>query len=80
MRKAEAKWSEDKKETREQYLARLRRVAKATPSTLINKAMQQMANRCELLFKAKGGHFEESLAKSAENKKGGKVKKRSMKK
>ena len=39
-----------------------------------------MTKRCELLFKAKGGHFEESMASSAKNKKGGKVKKRSMKK
>lgn len=59
MRCQEKKWKKNKWETRAQFQARLDRTAKGLPSSYINKAISDMARRCDLLFKAKGGLFEE---------------------
>ena len=64
MRETEKKWTK-KTETREQYLARLRKTAKAIPAAFVNSAVGDLARRCKLVIKAKGGHFEEAKAKPA---------------
>ena len=62
MRAAEKGWGFGKKETRPQYLARLRRTALGLPSTFITNSVQDMRCRCLRLHAAKGGHFEEGGA------------------
>ena len=59
MRKQEKSWPAGRKETRKQYLARLRRTAKRLPAAFLNKCVGDMKRRCEKLLAAKGGHFEE---------------------
>ena len=59
MRAQEKDWPDSKKETRAQYLARLRRTALATPADFINSIMGAMHKRCKLCDDAKGGHFPE---------------------
>ena len=59
MRRQEKKWEKAKWETRAQFEARLDRTAKALPSSYIKDAISDMVRRCDLLFKAKGGLFEE---------------------
>ena len=59
MRLQERRFKTSKKETRDQFLARLQRVAKNLPSTFIKKAIGNMKERCARLFLAKGYHFEE---------------------
>jgi len=49
---------ETKKETREKYLARLRRTALRLPPKFINSSIKNMRERCQRLHKAKGGHIE----------------------
>ena len=48
-----------KRETRQEYVNRLRRVAKSLPASFINKSIGDMVRRCNRLYAAKGGHFEE---------------------
>ena len=59
MRRREARWKSTKKETRAQYLTRLHRTAKNLPTTFVDKAIGNMRERCQRLYKAKGHHFEE---------------------
>ena len=59
MRKQEKDWHDTRKETRAQYLARLRRTALATPAEFIRRIMGAMHKRCQLCEGAKGGHFPE---------------------
>ena len=59
MRRQEKKWARSKKETRSQYIKRLHDVAKALPKTFINDSIGSMVKRCNRLYKAKGGLFEE---------------------
>jgi hypothetical protein len=58
MRKQELRWPVNKKETRQEYLARLRRTAKRLPPKFINKSIMNMKARCQRLFKAEGGQIE----------------------
>ena len=60
MRRAECLWPEDRRETREEFIRRLRRTALAVPQHSINKAIGDLARRAELLYRAKGGLFDES--------------------
>ena len=46
-------------ETRNEFLARLRRTAMRLPATFINRAIVDMRRRCELLHAARGFHFQE---------------------
>ena len=48
-----------KKETRAEFIARLRRTAQNLPKTFIDKAIGNMKERCERLLAAEGHHFEE---------------------
>ena len=59
MRRQELKWTRNKRETRAQYLTRLRRTATNLPSSFITKAVGDMRRRCKLLLAAEGRYFEE---------------------
>lgn len=58
MRAQEHKFSLSKRETRDAYIERLRRAAMSIPKKSIGKAIASMKSRCELLHRARGGHFE----------------------
>ena len=59
MRKTESKWGKGRRETRAQYLARLRKMALRLPRSLIQKSIGDVCKRCERLYNARGEHFEE---------------------
>lgn len=59
MRRQEARWPAAKKETREEYLARLKRTARRLPERFLLDSIKDMARRCQRLYDAKGYHFEE---------------------
>ena len=59
MRSQERRFKKSKRETRAQFIARLRRTAKSLPPAFINKAVGNMKERCERLYNARGFHFEE---------------------
>ena len=59
MRAQEKNWPNGKRETRQQYTARLSRTAKRLPSDFINKSIGDMRRRCKRLLEAKGRFFEE---------------------
>ena len=59
MRKQEARFPKSKRESRDEFVARLRRTAMRLPETFINKAIVNMAERCERLYQSRGGLFEE---------------------
>jgi hypothetical protein len=55
MRDQESRFPKSKKESKEQYLTRLRRTALGLPTSFVTKAVQSMKRRVELLEAAKGG-------------------------
>ena len=55
MREEEAKFRSDRVETRDKYLARLRRTALSLPQPVVAKAVQSMHKRVRLVVKARGG-------------------------
>ena len=59
MRRQERKWPKAKRETRAQYLRRLRLTALRLPSTFLTSSVQDMRHRCARLLAARGKHFEE---------------------
>ena len=59
MRAEEREWPASKRESRDQYIARLRRTAKAIPKSEIENLIGGLRRRCELLDQARGGHFPE---------------------
>ena len=59
MRRQEACFPGSRRETRAEYLERLRKTAKRLPTSFIDKAIANMKVRCQRLFEARGGHFEE---------------------
>jgi len=59
MRNQEKKHDKDKKESRKEYTQRLARTAQRLPATFLTKLVGDMQRRCQRLFEAKGGHFEE---------------------
>ena len=59
MRKQELRWPVARRETRPAFIRRLRRVALDMPAQAITKAIGDMTRRCALLYKSKGGLFEE---------------------
>ena len=62
MREQEAKWK-NKKETREEYLERLKKTALALPESVVQKMVRGLKARCVRLYTAKGGHIEEGVKK-----------------
>ena len=59
MRAQEKRWAPNKKETRAQYLKRLRRTALNLPTVFIDTSIKSMQRRCSSLSDARGKHFEE---------------------
>ena len=59
MRAQERSWPDAKRETREQFLGRLRRTAMKMPSEYISKIVGALKGRCQQVLDAKGGHFPE---------------------
>ena len=59
MRAQERHWPAARKETRANFLARLRRTAKNLPQQFVDDAIGDMKRRCKLVLDAKGGHIEE---------------------
>lgn len=54
LRNQEAAFPANKKESKEQFLARLRRTALGLPTALVKRAVQDMKRRCTLIKEAKG--------------------------
>ena len=59
MRKQELQWKSSRRESREQYLHRLKRTATRLPRNFIEGSVGDMARRCKRLHDAQGGYFEE---------------------
>ena len=59
MRAQEKGWSKTQKETRAQYVKRFRKTAMSLPVSFVQNAIGDMRRRCQRLYDAKGGHFEE---------------------
>ena len=59
MRKQERSFPASKRETRDEYLKRLKKAATSLPKSFVDKAIGDMAERCRRLYNARGGHFEE---------------------
>ncbi len=59
MRRQEKRWPYQKKESRAQHMARLRRTALNIPEKFIDASIKDLRRRCGRLLGAEGGHFEE---------------------
>ena len=59
MRRQERNLPRAEKETRAEYIARLRRVAHGLTPAFIDRSIGDMRRLCQLLFKRRGGLFEE---------------------
>ena len=59
MRMQEKRMPPSKRESRVDFLRRLKRTALRLPSAFSDASMKQMRKRCQRLRDAKGGHFEE---------------------
>ena len=59
LRIQEKAWPLAKRESRAQFERRLDQTALRLPATYINDAIGSLEKRCELLYQAKGGLFEE---------------------
>jgi hypothetical protein len=64
MRRQEKNWPKGKRESRAEYATRLRRTALRLPKSFIDASLGDMRRRCQLLFEAKGHHFEEGGKKT----------------
>ena len=56
----ERRWPDGRRETRQSFIVRLRRVVREWPADEISRAIGDLARRAELLYRAKGGLFDES--------------------
>ena len=59
MRKQEASWPSDKRESADEYKQRLRKTALGLPQAQVTKCVGDMVRRCDQLFKRKGQLFRE---------------------
>ena len=59
MRKQEKRFAPGFRESRTNFLMRLRRTALRLPSSFINNSLKNMKQRCQKLVSAEGGHIEE---------------------
>ena len=64
MRLQERPFPEGKVESRMEFKERMARVARNLPTSFINKSIGNLAVRCQKLYKAKGGLFEEGGKKN----------------
>ena len=53
------RWDAGYEETREQYVTRLKRTAGQLPKKFIDDSIGDMKRRCQRLYDAQGGYFEE---------------------
>ena len=53
------RWHAAQRATRHKFECRLDRVARNVPRDFINTSVEDVRRRCELLYEAKGGLFEE---------------------
>ena len=60
MRKQEQSSPVNKRETRDEYLNRLKKALTSLPQVFTDMAIDDMAERCCRLCKARGGHLEET--------------------
>jgi hypothetical protein len=59
MRKQERNFPKEKRETRDEYLARLAQTARGLPRSFIDNSIGDMAARCRRLYACRGGLIEE---------------------
>ena len=59
MRQQEKDWPAGRRETRVQYLSRLRKAALSLPREFVEKSVGDMSRRCKRLLDAEGCYFEE---------------------
>ena len=59
LRRQELRFPAEKRETRAQFIQRLQRTAKGLSKDFLTKAISDMVRRCQLLYDAEGGLFEE---------------------
>jgi transposase len=59
LRRQERAWPRRKRESRADYVSRLRRTAVRLPRAFLAKSIGDMRRRCQRLLEAKGGFFEE---------------------
>ena len=59
MRSQDRKFPKSKRESRQEFLTRLRQTAMRLSRRSINKAIGDMRRRCQRLYAARGGHIEE---------------------
>ena len=59
MRRQETSFPSGKKESRDEYLERLKQTAKRLSRSFIDRSIEDMKRRCHRLHAARGGHFEE---------------------
>ena len=64
MRAQERKWPASRRESRAQFEKRLDRTAKSLPAAFIDKCVSSMKVRCQQLYDAEGGLFEEGGRRS----------------
>ena len=64
MRRQEREFKNSMRETRAEYLDRLRRTATSLPRVFVERAISDMAPRCKRLHEANGSHFEEGGKRS----------------
>ena len=60
LRQQERTWPNGRKETRQTFIQRLRRIVRNWPDDEIERAIGDLARRAELLYRAKGQLFDES--------------------
>ena len=70
MQETEKSWPKNKKETREDFLKRLRKTAMSLPTNVVHNMIKDLKPRCQRLYDANGGNIEEGV--KAPKKKGGK--------
>ena len=59
LRAQEAKFSEEYRETRKAFVARLKRTVMRVPASVLGPMARSMKRRCAAVKKANGGNFEE---------------------
>ena len=59
MRAQEKMFPKSKYETRAEHVARLQKTAKSLTQSFINNSIGDMTRRCQRLYAARGGYFEE---------------------
>jgi hypothetical protein len=59
LRASEKRFAPSYKETRQHFLARLRRSAKSLSKEFVQRTIKDLARRCRLIFEAGGHHIEE---------------------